>query len=124
MAMQVTGVPPRHVPVALQASTPLQELPSEQLVPDDTGVCVTPLPESHASIVHGFPSSGSSGVPARHVPVALHVSVPLHAFPSLQLVPGTTETCVTPVTGSIDSVTEASLPSAWPLWLSDSVSLL
>src|SRR5262245_40691289 len=45
-----------------------------------------PVAASHESSVHGLPSLHTSGVPALHVPF-WQVSTPLHAFPSLQLVP-------------------------------------
>jgi hypothetical protein len=52
------------------------------------GVCVTPAIGSHLSVVHGSPSSTTGAVPAAQAPALLHVSVPLHALPSEQLVPG------------------------------------
>jgi hypothetical protein len=57
IAVQVTGVPFTQLPDALHVSEPLQRLPSEQLVPVATGVCVTPMPEVQASTVQGLPSS-------------------------------------------------------------------
>jgi len=46
----------------------------------------------------------TSGVPVRQVPVALQTSEPLQTFPSEQLVPVATATCVTPVWGLQPSV--------------------
>ena len=91
-----TGVPAAQAPLALQVSAPLQAFPSEQLVPVLTGVCVTaPVEVLHASVVHGLLSSVATGVPATQAPAELQVSVPLHAFPSEQVVPVLTGVCVT-----------------------------
>jgi hypothetical protein len=66
-AVQVTGVPPPQAPF-MQTSTPLQALPSEQLVPFATGVCVQ-LPEaSHESAVHGLWSSQLRPAPGWQTP--------------------------------------------------------
>jgi hypothetical protein len=50
-------------------------------VPAATGVWVTPVDGSHASAVHGFPSSTMGGVVVTHAPLALQVPTPVHAFP-------------------------------------------
>ena len=94
------GVPGVQAPLALQASLPLQTLPSAQDVPVETGVCVTPLTESQASVVHGLPSSVVSGVPGIQEPDPLHVSAPLQILASAQDVPASTALCVTPLTES------------------------
>jgi hypothetical protein len=64
----------------------LQASPSEHDVPFATGVAVHPVDALQPSVVHGFPSLQTSGVPAVHVPL-WHVSPPLHAFPSEHDVP-------------------------------------
>jgi hypothetical protein len=73
--------PATQVPVALHASAPLQALPSEQLVPGDTGRCCTPPTASHESAVHGLLSSTATGLPGEHVP-ALQISPTVQAFAS------------------------------------------
>jgi hypothetical protein len=65
---------------------PSQASELAQLVPVATGVWVTPATASHASVVHGFPSSVGSGVPGVQAPDS-HVSEPLHTVASLQAVP-------------------------------------
>jgi hypothetical protein len=95
----IGGVPATHVPVALHVSAPLHAFPSEHDVPAATATCVTPTAGSHASVVHGFPSSTFGAAPAEHVPAALHVSAPLHAFPSEHDVPAASGVCTTPVAG-------------------------
>jgi hypothetical protein len=107
----VGGVPAWHEPVPLQISLPLHALPSEHAVPADTAVCVTPVAGSHASAVHGLPSSTVGGAPAVQAPVALQSSAPLHAFPSEHAVPEETAVCVTPVVGLHASVVQG-LPSS------------
>jgi hypothetical protein len=52
-----------------------------------------------------------TGVPAVQLPLALHVSAPLHALPSLHDVPAATGVCVTPPTGSHASVVHGLLSS-------------
>src|SRR5207249_4306122 len=63
---------------------------------------------SLVSVVHGFASAQVSAVPALHTPV-WHVSVPLHAFPSLHEVPFETAACLQPATGSQVSVVQGLL---------------
>jgi hypothetical protein len=82
-----SGVPAVHVPEPLHVSAPLQTFPSEHDEPAGAGVWLTPVAGLQLSVVHGFPSSTTGGVPATQVPVALHVSAPLHALPSLHDVP-------------------------------------
>jgi hypothetical protein len=107
----VRGVPGWQVPLELQVSVPLQTLPSEQLVPVVTFVCVTPVVGSQASVVQGLPSSTVGGVPGSHVPLELQVSAPLQTLPSEQLVPAATFVWVTPFMGSQASVVQG-LPSS------------
>jgi len=84
---QVTGAPLTQAP-AWQEARPLQRLPSSQSVPLGSDVWVTaPVDELQASAVQGFESSGSTGVPAMQVPVALHWSPVVQPSPSLHDVP-------------------------------------
>jgi hypothetical protein len=85
----------------------LQALPSEQLVPDDTGICWTPVDTLHESVVHGLPSSTTIGVPDEQVPLPLQTPDPLHGLPSEQLVPDAAGTCFTPFTASHESIVQA-----------------
>jgi hypothetical protein len=55
------GDPETHSANALQISSPLQELPSLQLVPAGAGSFETPVTGSHESIVQGSPSSKEIG---------------------------------------------------------------
>jgi hypothetical protein len=71
----------------LHVSSPLQAFPSEQDAPAPSDTWLTPVAGLHESTVHGFPSSTDGGVPARHAPAALHVSLPLQALPSEHDVP-------------------------------------
>jgi hypothetical protein len=87
------GVPPKQTALALHASVPLHALLSEQLVPAATGRCATPVAGLQASAVHGLPSSTAGATPATQLAEALHVSAPLHALPSEQLVPGGSGVC-------------------------------
>jgi hypothetical protein len=70
------AAPDAQIPLE-HISPPLQALPSEHDVPFATAVCVTSLEGSHASAVHGLPSSTAGGVPAAQAP-AWHSSFPLH----------------------------------------------
>jgi hypothetical protein len=81
------AVPATHVPVALHVSWPLQTVLSSHAVPLATFVWLTPVVALHASVVHGLLSSTTSGVPAAHVPAALHVSWPLQTVLSSHAVP-------------------------------------
>jgi hypothetical protein len=108
-AVQVTAVPGTQVPVALHASAPLQRFESAQLVPAATGVWVTPPAGVQASVVHGLLSLRFGGVPATQVAEALHVSTPLQALLSEQLVPAATGVCVTPPAGVQASVVQGLL---------------
>jgi hypothetical protein len=80
------AVPATHVPEPLHASTPLHALPSVHVVPLATGVCVTPPAGLHASVVHGLLSSVATLPVPVHAP-AWHVSVAVHALPSVHVVP-------------------------------------
>ena len=62
----------------------------------------------HVSVVHGLPSSQSSGVPAVQTP-AWQVSFPLHTVPSGHGVPFATEVFWQPRTGSQLSVVQGLL---------------
>jgi hypothetical protein len=50
----------------------------------------------HESVVQGLLSFTVGAAPATHAPEPLHVSAPLHAFPSLQESPAARFTCTTP----------------------------
>ena len=65
----------------------MQALPSEHDVPEAFGVWLTPVVGSHTSVVHGLASSTIGGAPLWQPPLASHVSLPLHAFPSEHDVP-------------------------------------
>jgi predicted membrane protein len=95
----------------LHVSSPSQVLPFEQLVPAETGVCVTPSWGSQASVVQGFPSSVDGGVPKTQIPKALHVSGPSQKFPFEQLVPTRAGVCTAPWKGSQLSIVHG-LPSS------------
>src|SRR5882672_8906279 len=60
-SLQSSGVPAAQVP-PWQVSRPLHALLSAHAVPLATGVCWQPLNGLHASTVHGFASSQTSGV--------------------------------------------------------------
>ena len=105
------AAPAAQKPIALQVSCPLHTLPSSHAVPAVTGPWETPLIGSQASAVQGLPSSMAGGAPAEQVPLALHVSLPLHALPSEQAVPTVTGTCETPFVGLQESAVHG-LPSS------------
>jgi hypothetical protein len=111
LATHTTGVPAVQTPVALQSSAPLQALPSLHEVPAATGVWLTPVAGAHESVVHGLPSSTTGGVPKIQTALALHVSAPLQALPSLHDVPAATGVWLTPVEGLQASVVHR-LPSS------------
>jgi hypothetical protein len=96
-SLQTSGVPPAHAP-PWQDSGPLQTLPSEHAVPLATGVVVQPDVGLQESVVHGFESLQTSGVPAVHAPL-WQVSAPLQRFESAHDAPfGRTAFVHTPVT--------------------------
>jgi len=76
---QFVDPPPEQLP-------PLQASPEVQALPSSHGllllVCVHPVPESHASVVHGLPSSQLTAGPPWHEP-PLHASLEVQASPSL-----------------------------------------
>jgi hypothetical protein len=107
--------PAVHVPETSQVSLPLQALPSLHDVPAATGVCVTPLAASQASVVQGLPSSTVGAAPATQAPLASQVSGPLQALPSPHDVPASTGVCVAPVAALHASVVQG-LPSSTATW--------
>jgi hypothetical protein len=88
-----TSVPAWQCPAPSQVSLPSQIRPLEHDAPLSKGVWVTPENGSHASAVQGLESSVEGATPATHAPVRLHVSVPLHSFPSEQNVPSAKMVC-------------------------------
>ena len=108
----LAGVPPWHWPCALQVWPLLHTSLLVHEVPAGTRLCViAPVDESQTSAVHGLPSSSTGGIPAAQVPAALHVSLPLHAFPSEHELPAATGECAIPVAGSQLSVVHGLLSS-------------
>lgn len=83
---QSRGVPGRHEPCELHSSAPLHAFPSEHEAPV-RGALIQPVAGSHVSDVQELASLQFSDVPCTHVPWALQVSRPLHAFPSEQDAP-------------------------------------
>jgi hypothetical protein len=82
--LQFTAVPAAQVP-PWHVDTPLHRLPSSQLVPFVTGVCVIwPVAVTQASVVQGFESSTLTGAPGRQVPEPLQLSPVVQPLPSLQ----------------------------------------
>jgi hypothetical protein len=106
------AVPARHVP-AWQSSAPLQTVASAHEAPsglsgfEHTPVVGLQVPASWQA----SRATQVTAVPETHSPVALHVSAPLHALPSAQLVPAATGVWLTPVEASQLSVVQA-LPSS------------
>jgi hypothetical protein len=117
-----SGVPAVQAP-DWQVSAPSHTVALGQAVPFATFVWLTPATGSHASAVHGFPSSTTSGVPGVQVP-AWQVSPPLQTLASGQAVPFATFVWLTPVTGSqasavhgFPSFTTGGVPGVQlPLW--------
>jgi hypothetical protein len=72
---------------ALHASFLVQKSPSSHDVPFATGTWTMPDALVHESAVHGLPSSIFGAGPRKHVPDAVHVSMPLQPFPSVHDVP-------------------------------------
>jgi hypothetical protein len=86
VSAQLGGVPAWHAP-ARHVSAPLQALPSPQDAPSAAGLLTQPPAALQVSTVQGLPSlAQAGGVPARQAP-DWHVSAPLQALPSPQLVP-------------------------------------
>jgi hypothetical protein len=76
---QLTGVPP-HVPPA-HTSAVVHRLPSLQALV--LFACAHPLAGTQLSVVQTLPSSQLGAAPPTHAPPA-HVSLVVHALPSLQ----------------------------------------
>jgi hypothetical protein len=96
-SLQEIGVPAVQLP-AWQVSAPLHRLPSRQGVPFGAGAVVQPVAGEQPSVVHGFESLQTSGVPAVQVPF-WQVSGPLHRLPSVHDTPLATGAAVQPVAG-------------------------
>jgi hypothetical protein len=105
------AVPAWQWPEASHFSRPSHTVALSQAVPAEATVCVTPDAGEHESIVHGFPSSTTSGVPATHAPLASQRLTPLQTLPSSQDVPLATGTCFTPSVGEQESAVQG-LPSS------------
>jgi hypothetical protein len=88
-AWHTTGVPPIHAPLPLQVSAPLQALPSPHEVPTGAGGFEqAPVAWSHVPATwQASDAVQVTGVPARHAPLPLQVSLPLQALPSPHDVP-------------------------------------
>jgi hypothetical protein len=84
-SLQLGAVPAVHAPL-WQVSTPLQALPSVQVVPFATTTFWQPEAGTQESVVHGFESLQLGGVPAAQAP-AWQVSAPLQVSPSLHGLP-------------------------------------
>src|SRR6266850_2210681 len=95
LSSQLRVVPGVQAP-ALQISSPLQTLPSEQEVPSGTGVVKQPVAGAQASAVQGLLSLQLRGVPGAQAP-ARQVSAPLQASPSEQEVPSGTGVWMQPL---------------------------
>jgi hypothetical protein len=89
----------------------LQTLPSLQEVPAAIGVCATPPTGLHESVVHGLPSSTTTGTPDVQWPPVSQVSRPLQAFASSQKVETVTAMWMAPVAGLHASMVQG-LPSS------------
>jgi hypothetical protein len=96
-SLQEIGVPAVQVP-PWQVSAPLHRLPSRHGTPFGAGAVVQPVAGAQPSVVQGFESLQTSGVPAVQVP-AWQVSGPLHWLPSVQDTPFATGVAVQPVAG-------------------------
>jgi hypothetical protein len=96
-SLQEIALPAVQVPL-WQVSAPLQRFPSRQGVPFGAGAVVQPVAGAHPSVVQGFESLQTSGVPAVHVPV-WQVSGPLQRLPSVHDTPLATGVAVQPVAG-------------------------
>jgi hypothetical protein len=94
-----TAVPAVHTPLPSHVSAPLHRSPSLQETPIATGVWTHP-PDAHESAVHGLPSSQLGAPLEMHIPLALQVSVPLHALPSSHDAPDAAGVFEQPVDGS------------------------
>src|SRR6267143_1977222 len=108
LSSQLRAVPGVQAP-ALQVSSPLQTLPSEQEVPSATGLLKQPVAGSQASVVQALRSSQTSGVPGAQRPCS-QVSEPLQASPSEQEVPSATGVWMQPL-GPQESAVQGLLSS-------------
>src|SRR6267143_559881 len=108
LSSQLRAVPGVQAP-ALQISSPLQTLPSEQEVPSATGLLKQPVVGSQASVVQALLSLQTSGVPGAQRPCS-QVSLPLQALPSEQEVPSATGVWTQPL-GPQESVVQGLLSS-------------
>src|SRR5262245_14660299 len=97
-AVHTTGVPAWQAPF-WHISAPLQALPSLQLVPLATGVCVQPPAALHPSVVHGLPSSQLVPEPGTQIP-AWQVEADAQAVAGAHTVPSGTGELWQPVAGS------------------------
>jgi hypothetical protein len=79
------GDPALHIPPTHE-SPAVHTLPSEQLVPLGAGGCWHPDVGLQESVVHAFPSSQSTGLPATQLPPE-HSSPDVHTLPSEQASP-------------------------------------
>ena len=79
------GVPPAHAPPGPQISSFVQAFPSSQLAPITSPVTVQPTAGSHASLLHGSPSSQTPGFGLCTQPFALSHTSKVQPKPSSQL---------------------------------------
>src|SRR5688572_30006359 len=98
-----------HSPSSLQASVVVQPLPSLQVVPGLTAVCVH-RPPTHLSVVQDLLSSHVLTTPPTQAPAALHFSPVVQASLSLQSRPDWM-VCLQPACGSQVSTVHGSLSS-------------
>ncbi len=89
----------------------MQRSASGHGVPALAGEWATPLPASHESTVHAFPSSTLGGAPAAHAPAPSQVSSPLQRSASGHGVPALAGAWATPLAGSHESTVQG-LPSS------------
>jgi hypothetical protein len=108
MAEQSRPPPAMHEPLR-QVSSTVQKRPSSQDAPFGIGVAKQPDVGLQASAVQGSPSLQTTGVPPQTP--AVHTSLDVHAFPSVQLVPLATGTLWQPSTASQESAVQV-LPSS------------
>jgi hypothetical protein len=105
-AVHTTGLPPVHAPawhvsVCVQAFESLHVAPFALAGFEQRPVLGLQVPASW----HWSDAVHTTGVPATHEPVALQTSAPLHAFPSVQLVPaGIGVCCCWPFASQVSAV--------------------
>jgi hypothetical protein len=105
-AVQTTGLAPTQAP-DWHVSVCVQEFESLHVAPFAfAGFEQTPVEGLHVPASwHWSDTVHTTGVPATHVPAALHTSAPLHAFPSVQLVPaGIGVCCCWPFASQVSAV--------------------